>query len=309
MARALVWFEREVLERRWALGCLLLVVYIPTASYTFLSPDVIGAEIPAWSLATRGTLSFPHHPNPTVPWFFEYEGRFYSDRFPGAILFLVPGYFLAGLLGTDGFSVNPGAISAAVVTAAAILVMDEVYGVTLGSTRAKHVATLFTAFGTGAWSICANAPWSHTLNFLLLALVLSALARDRLGWAGLALGGVVFTRPQWLVAAAVLALVLGVLRRSPTPVARIALGTIPGVVALFAYNGLMFGRWGPSNGHELSGTIQPHWEAVPWNVAGAVLSPSRGLIVYYPIVLIALVGLRPRYATPDRGRSRQPSPG
>ena len=269
----------------------VLAVYLLTASYTALSMDVVAAEVPAWSVATRGQLGLVEIPTPDIPWFFEREGVFFSDRFPGAIAFLVPAYWVADLLGFTGFSFVPGAVTAAVVTALAVLVMNEVYALTLHSRRSVHVATLFTAFGTGAWSVCASAPWSHTLNFLLLSLGLWALAKDRLVWAGLAFGGVVLTRPQWAIALAILGLCLSLSSRSVIPALKIALGMLPGIALLFAYNGLLFGQWGPSNGRELGGSVQPLWSSFPVNVGGGLLSPTRGLIAFYPIVIVCAIAL------------------
>ena len=278
-------------ERRGVLFALVFTVYALTASYGSASIDVVAAEIPAWSLATRGDLNLQSLPLPDFPWFFEHAGGLYSDRFPGAIAYLVPGYWLADVVGQPDFAMTAGALTAAVVSASAVLVLREVYLLVLTTRRAAHVATLFTAFGTGAWSICANAPWSHTLDFLLLALALWALANDRQLWAGLAFGGVVLTRPQWLVALVVTALVLARLTRSIRPVVRVGLGMIPGVLLLVTYNGLVFDRWGPSNGHELGGNIAMRWGALPLNVLGGIFSPTRGVLFFYPIILVCLVAL------------------
>jgi len=279
------------LERRWILFLVILTVYVSTANYNFISIDVIAAEVPAWSFATTGQLDLNAISHPALPFFFHHGDGVYSDRFPGAIAFLVPAYWVAALAGVAEFTIIPGSISAAVVTAFAVLVMNEVYGLTLSSRRSVQVATLFTAFGTGAWSLCANAPWSHTLDFLLLALGLWALARGRTIWAGVAFGGVVLTRPQWAVAFVALGLVLSMLERSIRPALKIALGMLPGVVLLTAYNGVLFGRWGPSNGNELGGRIAVQWWEFPVNVLGGLFSPTRGLLFFYPIVLVCAIAL------------------
>lgn len=283
--------EDALFARRWRLFLFLFTIYVLTASYSSLSIDVGAAEVPAWSLGTQGQLSISSNPYPDVPWFFLHEGAVYSDRFPGAILALVPAYWIAGQLGFESFSVVPGAITAALISAAAVIVLQEVYGHTLAGTRSVRVATLFTAFGTGAWSVCADAPWSHTVDFLLLSLALWALARERILLAGLAFGGVVLTRPHWAIALAIAGLALGWMQRSVPATLKVAVGMLPGVVLLIAYNGLVFGRWGPTNGHELSGSIGADLGGFPLNLLGAVFSPTRGLIVFYPIVLVCMISL------------------
>ena len=278
--------------RDWMLFPILLLVYIPTASYGFTSIDVAAAEYPAWTLATHGSLDLSVAPHPNLMWFFEHRSGVYSDRFPGAIAYLVPAYWLADRLGVHGFSIVPGAVAASVVSALAVVVMRSVYQATLPSRTAALVATIYTAFGTGVWSICANAPWSHTLNLLLLALSLLALSRSQYLLAGLAFGAVVLTRPQWAVALVLAALSLGLLVRRMAPVWKVGLGMVPGVALLVSYNGLLFGTWGPSNGHELGGSVGVHWSDLPVNIGGALVSPTRGLLVFYPVLLLALPTLR-----------------
>jgi alpha-1,2-mannosyltransferase len=67
---------------------------------------------------------------------------------------------------------------------------------------------------------------------------------------------------------------------------------VPGVALLVSYNGLLFGTWGPSNGHELGGSVGVHWSDLPVNIGGALVSPTRGLLVFYPVLLLALPTLR-----------------
>jgi alpha-1,2-mannosyltransferase len=61
---------------------------------------------------------------------------------------------------------------------------------------------------------------------------------------------------------------------------------LPGAVLLIAYNGVLFGRWSISNGHELGGEMAVRLSDVPANVVGALLSPSRGALFFYPILIL-----------------------
>lgn len=268
----------------------ILALYLATATYIGSHIDVAAAMRPAWVLARIGTLNLDGVPHEHLPWYFEHDGGIYSDRFPGAILYLVPSYWIADKLGFHDFTFIPGTVTAAVVSAAAVMVLHAVYGKILPTAREVWVATVFTALGTGVWSLAAHAPWSHTLNLLLISLALLALSRGSWWMAGIWFGFAIATRPTVAVGALVAGVVLAVANRSILPMVRIGVGCLPGVALLFAYNGLLFGRWGPSNGHELGGDVHVRLADLPGNLLGAFISPERGLLFYYPILVIVAVG-------------------
>lgn len=195
----------------------LVAVYLTTATYEATSIDVVAAMGPAWALARFGTLDLTGLPHHELRWYFEYNGGLYSDRFPGAIFYLVPAYWVADRLGFHDFTYVPGTAMAAVVAAAAVFVLHRVYGRVLPTSRAVWVATVFTGLGTGVWSLAAHAPWSHTLNLLLIALSLLALSRQVWALAGLWLGLAVATRPTMAVAAPAVGVVLALAYQSVVP--------------------------------------------------------------------------------------------
>lgn len=281
---------------RSILFALLLVLYVMTAPYAVASIDVVAAAEPAWALATHGSLSLAGIPHSDLMWYFGHDGGIYSDRFPGAIFYLVPAYWAADELGLHAFTLFPGVISATLVTAAAVVLVHDTLQTLTTSRDRVLLASLFVGLGTGAWSIVGHAPWSHTLNFLLIAATLRALSRSSFVWAGFFIGLTVMVRPTMAVAAAVLCIALGVFTRSWRPAIHTAVASIPGVLCLIAYNGLMFGRWGPSNGHELKGDVHLLLGDLPGNVAGALFSPRVGLVVYYPVIVLAVLATRAAWA-------------
>lgn len=274
----------------WFFGALL-ILYLATATYVQSHIDVAAAMRPAWAVARFGTLDLEGLPHQNLPWYFPFDDGIYSDRFPGAIFYLVPAYWMADRLGFHDFTFVPGTATAAIVAAGAVFVLHRAYARILPTTRAVWVASAFTGLGTGAWSLAAHAPWSHTLNLLLIAVALSALSRGTWTTAGLWLGLAVTTRPTMAVAALAVGAALALAYRSLVPLVKVGLGCVPGVALLFIYNGVLFGRWGPSNGHELGGDVQLRLVDLPFNVLGALLSPSRGVLIYYPILVLVLNGV------------------
>lgn len=158
------------------------------------------------------------------------------------------------------------------------------------------------AFATSAWSTASRALWEHGPSILFLAIALLAL--DRLFprntqdhpsetnslWppllAGLALAAAVTMRPTNAVA-----LVLGtilVLWKTP---ARLRAAYVAGVLAVFI-------PWTLITLHSYGTLLQPYDQASKLglsptffeSVAAQLISPSRGLFVFSPIVLVAIAG-------------------
>lgn len=282
----------SVRHPRLALFAMLAVVYGTTASYQGTSFDVVAAEEPARAVATHGTLDLSGVPHSDFPWYFEHDGGLYSDRFPAAILFLVPSFWVSAQFGiSEHWDLVVGGLTAALLTAGSVVLLREVFKAVLPSVVHIRVATLFVAFGTGAWSIAANAPWSHTLDLFLISAALALFSKSRLAFGGLVLGLSVASRPTMAVGIAVLGAALGFATRSWRPTAVVALTAVPGVLGLIAYNGMLFDRWGFSNGHELGGAIELRVEDLPANIIGALGSPMKGLLIFYPILLVAIVTL------------------
>lgn len=271
------------------LGCL--AVYLATGAYTVVCVDVGAAEEPAWALATHGSLNLanvPHHSIASMKReYFVHSGGIYSDRFPAAILYIVPAYWIAALLGLHGFSMVPGVVTSAVVAATTVVMMARVFARIL-ERRPAVVATVFFAFGTGTWSLTAHAPWSHTYDQLLIAVALWACATGRNWLAALANGLLIPGRAVLAVTVAAFGIVLAWYRRSVRTLVLFGTLAVPGVIALYAYNHVVFDRWSYSNGHELGGEISPHPLKLPLNIFGTLVSPDRGILLLYPVLLLLL---------------------
>jgi hypothetical protein len=155
------------------------------------------------------------------------------------------------------------------------------------SGRAAALGAFAFAFATPVWSINSQALWQHTSGVLLLLGAFWCLL-DKSGWklflAGLLAGLAITVRPTNTLFAAAVAVVL-IARRQPA--ARLAAFlTGPALCAFLAalYNLRIFG--------DLRGGYALPLEAgIHTALAGLLFSPSRGLFIYCPFLLVALAGI------------------
>ena len=158
------------------------------------------------------------------------------------------------------------------------------------------VATVAFAFGTDMWSVGSQALWQHgSVVLVTLAMVLALLsappallATRAMLCAGLAAGFLPVVRPTAaLFSLAAFAFVFFYAKRgSITFVAAVVLGFLPGLL----WNVLVF--------HSLAGGYAINESSYTFSFAqastasyGLLLSPSRGLLIYTPFVLVSVAGL------------------
>ncbi len=159
------------------------------------------------------------------------------------------------------------------------------------------------AFGTSAWSTASRALWQHGPSLLFLAVALVALdhlfPRDTAdrppgldpiwapGIAGLALAGAVTMRPTNAV---VLVLATALVLWKTTRRSRAAF--VGGVLVVLV-------PWALVTAHAYGTPLQPYLDGnrVGFSstffesLAAQLVSPSRGLLLFSPIVLVAVAGL------------------
>lgn len=277
-------------------GCLL--TYLVTAAYTHQSIDTVSTYIPAWQLATHGTLTVDRFADPQL-WFVRAHGRLVSNRFPGAVLFATPFYLL--LDHSDRPLPFLANLAAATAAAGAVTALFLLLG-RLAPRRPALLGALLFAVGSPTWAVSGHALWTHGPAQLALLLALLALAGDHRLLAGLALGGAVLTRPHLVLVAVGVAAALTWRSRSLRPALPLAAGTGVGVVGLLVYNRLAYGGWtlvgayssraaggGTSTVRSGLGGVGP--VGFLDNVAGVLVSPGRGVLVLTPFLLLLLPGL------------------
>lgn len=151
------------------------------------------------------------------------------------------------------------------------------------------------AVATGVWSTASQALWQHTYGLPAIVVFFYALvrlgeSRGEMRWAvlaGLSAGLAIAIRPTNAALAPALLVALWLVRaRSAQWAAALLMLALPASFAV-GWNLSVFGR--------LSGGYPPSLQGDAWQgLAGLLLSPGRGLLVYTPLALLALVS-RPNF--------------
>lgn len=171
-----------------------------------------------------------------------------------------------------------GAVSVALVLLAACELAPLAWAV---------AAALVYAFGTSTW-VYSQALWQHGLAEVGIAwaalCLLRPATRARAVLVGVAAALALAARPTTLVVAAVLG--LAVWRRRRADVWWFAGAFALGVLPLLAYNLAIAAR--PTGGYSHRSLTMPELG----RLLALLVSPSRGLLVYCPLVVLALGALR-----------------
>jgi alpha-1,2-mannosyltransferase len=281
----------------------LLGIYLPTASDDYVNPDAYASSLSAWRMATTGApwmeqVAFDDLSGirDTMRWQGKApNGHLVAQRMYGPILLAVPFYWLASYSSEAAFTVFRGGMAAATCVALAMMLLFLSVRRQVGDIVAAGGVGI-VALATPAWSIGANALWTHPLTMLGLAGAACAAARDRWALVGLSLGLGLWGRPHLALCAAVIGLGVAWSRRLPRVAVLVGIPATLGLAGLAVWNRYVFGIWDPLGayaGREVSGTVP----ATPYgqgsanqleNWAGFLVSPDRGLFVWTPLLLLLL---------------------
>lgn len=291
-----------MLGRRWLGPALVFAVtapiYVATRARGVVNVDAYVNSLTAWQLARTGrpymdTVAIP--PNMSNFFFDAANGHLVTARTPAQILLAVPFYLSSSARQAD-FTVAPGGMCAAVLTALALALFFSAIRARLGSGRA-FASTLVLGLTTPVWTVSADALWTHPVTVLGLCGSAWAAARDRWLLAGAWLGLAMLARPHVAVVAAALGLGLAIARRTVVPAIAIAVPTLCALVLLATWNGVVLGSWGVSSGYAQGlGDVVPGGGDVATpgylvNLAGFLVAPDRGLFVWTPLVLVLVPAL------------------
>lgn len=266
---------------------------------TIVSTDAVTNVLLSYSVVRDGDATldeFQPDSERLSFWSYEVRGHRYAWYLPGAAYWAAP-FTLAG---TVVGIVPPQTASVTIVgkLAAAAAAALSVYAVVLLAARAAGrrnavVVGALYAFGTATWPMSAGALWQHGPAQLAVAVGLLWLVRGGL-WgvrSGLAFGLATVVRPMTVFLT--LAAGASLLPRLPV-VGRFVLWGLGPLVLLASYGYLTFGQLLPpffepfATGSALVG------------IAGNLVSPSRGLLVFSPFLAIAIGELVVRAGEPGR---------
>ena len=278
----------EALSRRLAFLAFAITFLVLIGNGRAIgSGDTNAAEKTAGALATRGTVIL------------EDDGA--ADAFTRAVpggrvsiypvlpaLMAAPLFFIFGLF----FDLNLTGLQIAGKLFAALLCATATAGLAWSfSKRATPAMALGSALlfglGTSVFST-AQALWQHPAVLLFLVIAISAMERThaRAGLiAAICLSLAAAARPATIPMDAVLFVFLVCRQRAQEGRLILAAGIPAALVAV--YNTWMFGapwRFGPGLGGRF-------WAAFPESVAGLLVSPGRGLLVFTPLAILAALSL------------------
>jgi hypothetical protein len=278
----------------WA-GCALLggasfVVYLATGwSGPRENTDVQAADTSAWQLGQHGTLDLSNY-HGRIDWVVHVGSALYTNRFPGVIAAGAPFYALLGDPGRRSYL--PGTVAAATWTAAAVALSLLVF-LRLASPRTALLAALVLGFATPTWSVSADGLWTHGPNQFAILLGLLLLANNRFAASGLSFAVSILIRPHMAIASAAIGIWHSRERRAWRVLVAFGIMGVVGTAALLAYNHALFGTWSVLGGYDKSqlqaSGVGPLGFVV--NVAGALISPQRGVLLLTPFLWMLLPGL------------------
>jgi len=271
-----------------ALGLLVLLL---SNGRPIGSGDARPTERVAASLAQEADLDLDEYPEVEDP-FARTVGDHRVSIYPVLSAVLAAPLFVAArpffALDETGTAVL-GKLAASLFSALAAAVLFLTVGRRRPIEEAALTAGVF-ALGTSVWST-SQALWQHPAAVLFLSLAVLCLVRSGeepawAGRAGLPLALAVAARHADVVLVAVLA--VGIAVRRPRQVPRLLLWASPAVAFVLLYQWIYFGApWR----HGFSGTLGRFNETWGLGHAGLLVSPAKGLLVFTPVVVVAVAGM------------------
>jgi hypothetical protein len=240
-----------------------------------------------------------------MPWFLQrINGRVVSAYPPWAGVLATPVYLLpvlGGLTAPSPWIHDLEKFAATLITAlSVVLLLCTMHRLT--NEKIAWLIAVVYAFGTSSFSSSSQALWQHGPSQLFVTLTLYCLVRGLhepryIAYAGFTLGSAIICRPSNVFMAMPMATY--VLLRQRDQLLGFCLAAMPPILSFMTYNMLYNGS--PVSTGFAVGIIDPgrlwtlgtHLFGTPLQkgLAGILVSPSRGLFIYSPILLLSFVGM------------------
>jgi hypothetical protein len=271
---------------------IALLLFVFALSIFFLgsryssSGDSVPAELLSISIIKEQNLYFDEFTTERQGYgFINQSGRIVSNYpiVPGVLN--LPVYFSAYLFGIDVYANRHtlSFITSAIITALSVVFMY----LCLLKVCKKNTALLFTiayTFGTTVWSEASHSLSQHGPSLLFLTIALAMLLREKSNlpqYAGFFLGMAVFNRPTNILIAAPLALYVLKYQRKHFKWF-ILLVMIPALILCWYSYTHLGSIMAMGQGQGGLGAFQNQFLT---GIAGLLLSPNRGLLVFTPIFI------------------------
>lgn len=291
---------------------LVLAVYL-TGTSAWWSGDTLPTAYLPLSVMEHGTFYLDYFPSlydaearrtsslgPTgLPYYIEFRNGHYVSAYPPwPALLAVPIYaapMLAGVTNSRESILHLAKVSAAIITDFSVLFLFLALCEMVSVPWAAVIAVVY-ALGTTAFSVSSQAFWQHGPSALFLTLGLLLLVKGLkdqswLPFAGLSFSVAVLMRYTDAVIALIFAFYI-LQKHRRVLFQYLSLSALPACI-LLAYNHWYMGSV-MNTGYFRVGSHASLllWKTPFWQgLSGLLVSPSRGLFVYSPILLMSLVGI------------------
>lgn len=214
---------------------------------------------------------------------------------PFAGLLALPVYMFSvwtGVAPASSLAADLEKLSASIIAAGSVALVYMILRRVTNEKASLLIATVY-AFGTGTFSISAQALWQHGPSELFLAATLYCLVRgveerSYVAYAGLFLAAAVTCRYTNLLIAVPLTIYVLCHRRDQA--IRFLLFSLPLGILLALYNYLLFDSvlLVP---YAMQVTDEAHWTPLFEGLAAKLVSPNRGLLIFSPVLLFSFIGM------------------
>jgi hypothetical protein len=302
--------KRSEKIRPLLLFAIALLIYAAPLAYNALvkpffhavpSQDVVSASLVPTSILTRGNFYLDqyrryianNYPEPSFA--VEINNHLVSRTPIVAGVLALP--FIGWGYGSGGIERTPNVFdfakfSAAFIVAASVLAF-YFCAITLTDAQTSMLVAVAFAFGSAIWSTASQGLWQHTPSVLFQSIAFWFILRGlRQGGNKIAPAGIFFSlatisRPSNILTALIFTLFIFIHFRQSLP--RFIIWALPPLALVLIYNFAI-------NGAPLIfGYQEGEWQRFgipnPEAIQGLLFSPSRGLFVFSPFLLLAPLGL------------------